>query len=283
MAPLLDPRFFPHIVADILTLVDYTTLLSARLVCSAMRHLVDTQLEKGWVTISVRSAQMPELIAEVRWWAEGLRYDSRRRVPSGSIHSSPASCARAVRNVKYMSIQHADEAIYSEVHRLTKNIAFIPEITYCDDHRFPLVGLQLPDTELLSIDITKFCACGDNNISPRGQAESVQLRASKIRLIAFDLGPDCAECREGSGSRLNFDCLISVGLKTLQICCNNPLRILSHFHRPCALRSSSLTIYIYAGPPGAEPAAVKYQYAQCFDIAEDQISVEYDEEEDSDW
>ncbi|EKD05204.1 hypothetical protein A1Q2_00434 [Trichosporon asahii var. asahii CBS 8904] len=277
MAPLLDPRFFPHIVAGILTLVDYATLLSARQVCSAMRDLADMELESGYVQVLVREGQAPEVLADYYKWVNGRPQSPKDpRVPSGSVHSSLESRARAVRNTKYMWLHQVNETTYPELRVLISNIRFTSRIDYRDDYRYPLVGIQLPAADHLGIELSTFCACKDPGISPTGCGEGVQLNASELRLVTSDYRTECEKCRENPDLRFNFDCLINANLKALRISCTYPERILSHFRHPDVLRNPNLTITIVAAPAGPEVAAAGPKFAQRFNLPEDQIHVVYD-------
>lgn len=202
-------------------------------------------------------------------------------MPSGSVHSSPRVRARAVRNVHSFALYNVKEELYPKVRLLTSHIPFVPEVYYQDDYRFPLVGIQLPATRLLDIDVAAFCACGDPNVSPTDSGEDVQLTASEIILTTFDSGPECQKCLQTLDSRFVFDHLISVNVERLQINCNYPLCILSHFRRLSGLRNPKLVINIAAGHPCPDRAAVIPKYAQRFDIPEHQITIE--DEQDSDW
>lgn len=267
----LDPRYFPHIFAEILTLVDYQTLLSARAVCSAMRQLVDEEF-----------THLPDQtfshVGEEQEVRSGLYRGPNRRVPGSWANASLKSRASAIRRVTRVLLDNVPAQYMNDINRLLQRLPATAGVSIYISHT-PF-GFRLPAIRSLMVNVPSQCQC----IVPE---ERIEHQASTVTVLFCDYGdPRVTKCKRDTAfardvSRLNG--IINRGVKYLVIDSDDSPNVLEYFGTPSLERHSDLRIHVVT--QSRFRLAFKNACAERFDIPLEQVTVsvpdgESDDEDD---
>lgn len=288
MTVQLDPGFYPHIFATILSSVDYQTLLSARHVCAALCTLADAELERKSLALKIEQDK-PLVIQRA---LPGMPV-----VPTSSVHSSVEARTRLVRNLRQVVLEDVESGRFAGVNDILERIDNLEHLLISIERsRPPRMAFRVPRIERLALNLPILCPC----VETLAPAEQIQHNAANVSLTMHDLR--CQDCQEEASTLaldldFHLDGLINSGVQKLTIYSERPDQVLSHFRSPNASRNPNLTIAIETDRSSLYPdydevvAEAKERYARVFDIPEAHIWVypndygflgsEYSSDEDS--
>lgn len=267
----LDPSFFPHILAAVLSSLDFRDLLRARLVCSSMRKLADFELERGPLILSVRDEGPPRVLT--------TSYSYPGLLPSASMHSSTRSRAWAVRNVRQVILINVKPSLLDEVNGLLQHVGHLTYAFISDRNIPPGLSFRIPSADHLEIDVPDFRS---GYIRVPSAENLIHHKATRVYLNMHGSGdcyPDSEDSDPRSYNYFNFDGLMNVGLQELDISGGNSLQTLEHFKRPGATCSPELKVTAGTShhlPPRYRAEEVVKRCVQLFGIPEEQVCFVHD-------
>lgn len=202
MAARLDPRFFPHIVEDILRQSDRRTLFTARLVCASMRDLCDRLLVETDIIL--------------------MRYDDPRRFTAYSFNRRlaswtgrripcfhPGGSLRAqhdvIRRVRYIcvNIAHVSQRLIDLLHFVhpMSNVRWSGQS--CCSADFAGLSLVIPPCASLEL-VVNVCCCfsdgrPDKNLKSKGVVEFRHSARHVILSFFVSYQGYSAQCRMTAG------------------------------------------------------------------------------------